>query len=155
MIKFYFICILLLFGGCSLKNPFNDGEILEHKAIVWSQRGNILKDVYIDVTYLNPISSYKDGENFIVGIHTESDQDLFKKEGLNSSKYRLLLDGLEPFEIRRVDSSGKVLDLVPFKKEWAYYYLVKFRPTNGKILKLVFTKIGVGESVLTFVPYKR
>lgn len=157
MIKAIFTIFILFFiSGCSLKHAFFEEDLLEQKAIVWSQKGEIYNSLEIkasiDSTYLNQVvSGYSDGENFIVGIHIDDDFDDDYKAGLNNKNYTLTLDGKKPIKVETLNNQSELFQVVPFKKQWARYYLVKFADSSKEVLKLKLKSDYYSEKVLVFL----
>jgi len=160
MIKAIFTIFLLFFvTGCSFKHAFFQEDVLEQKAIVWSQKAQLYNSLEIkasiDSTYLNQVvSGYSEGENFIVGIHIDDDFDDDNKAGLNNPAYRLTLDGKKPIKVEKLDDQSELFQVVPFKKQWSRYYLVKFANSSEKVLKLKLKSRDYGEKVLVFLAHE-
>ena len=160
MIRAIFAIFVLFFiSGCSFKHAFFKEDILEQKAIVWSQKGEIYNSLEIkasiDSTYLNQVvSGFSDGENFIVGIHIDDDFEDEYKAGLNNPAYTLTLNGKKAIKVQKLDNQSELFKVVPFKKEWARYYLVKFANSNKKVLKLKLRSRDYGEKVLVFLAHE-
>ena len=152
---FILLFISFLFVGCSFKEPFLKEDTLLQQKLVYTKKGEIYNSLEIKAslfaTHLNPLDKkYKDGEYFVVSIFIDDDFDDEKRYGLNNSAYKLTLNGSSFLSKKELKDDDPLKKMVPFKNEWAHYYLVKFPKQSGKKLELVLRHFEYGSVGLEF-----
>ena len=144
----FFIFLALIFGtGCSFKTAFTEPDTVLQKSLTWTKKGEIYNSLEIKAsvfaTYLNPLGKAKSShDEFVVSIFVDDDFKEKKKAGLHNPDISLSLGGVKPLSVKELDEDSEYKKLVPFKNEWAHYYLVKFPKSTQKVLILKSQRYG-------------
>lgn len=151
------IAIVLLIGCTSKKHEdlmkaYNE-KINYHKQLQKTEKTQLYQDhetkVMLTATYLYTQNFEKNDtrdEVFIVGLHLNNES----YKNLNSSEYKLTLNGQVPKEIEILHLNDERLKDLSFVTDWASYYLVTFPHESSKKITLVFESKLYGKGILNF-----
>lgn len=151
------IAIVLLVGCTSKKQEdlmqaYNE-KINYHKQLQKTEKTQLYQDhetkVMLTATYLYTQNFEKNDtrdEVFIVGLHVNNES----YGNLNSSEYKLTLNGQVPKEIETLQLNDERLKDLSFVTDWASYYLVTFPHEPSKKITLVFESKLYGKGILHF-----
>jgi len=151
---FFIILVAIFFIGCESLDK-NHGIFQKdktyQKAIRNTQKGEIINSLetkgVIVATYLTPLyEEYSEGENFLVGIYTNSIVN--ENLALDDENYNLVLENEQNLKIEEIDKNHKVFQNMPFINEWFRYYLVKGE--EREVLNLTFLHKDFGSVKLHF-----
>ena len=149
---------LFLGSGCALKNGFFAPDMVEEKALSFTQKAQIYNSMEMKAslvaTYLNPLlKTYGSDERvyFMMSIFIDDDFKDFNKQGLFNPDYTITLNGQNPISIKPLDKDDMLLKIAPVKNVWSHYYLVTFHKPKTDKMELLFKSQRYGASVLTFL----
>jgi len=169
ILAFTTISAALLLGGCSKSTAFDffSTDVYYEKAISNMQKVSLMQAMetkaLLHAIYLNNVDPdlYHDGEYFYIAVHIIEDAYDPKKHGLRNLNYQLRLIEpseedknkdvyYEPLETIELDEDDKLRRTMPIQNQWNHYYLIKFKTTESKNIKLSFGNDRYGKSPLMF-----
>jgi hypothetical protein len=133
----YLLTALLGITGCTTKTP-SDAYKMESTAeravtslqTVTVTRGDTVEAIVSGI-YLNAVypERYRDGEYFLIALYDAFDQNILGTLRLN--------DGIAPVEHEDLADGDPLLQMMPIRKAWDRYYLLRFpRQQQAKTLTL-------------------
>ncbi|RUM64020.1 MAG: hypothetical protein DSZ05_07930 [Sulfurospirillum sp.] len=148
---------LLSLGGCASRSGFFAPDVLEEKALAFTQKAEIYNSLEIKAslvaTYLNPLlKAYQNDKraHFLMSVFIDDDYSDPDKQGLFNPDYTITLNGQKPISIKPLDNEDDLLKIAPVKNVWSHYYLVTFpKPATAKMeLLLKSQRYGASSLVL-------
>ena len=171
--KLLFLTSALLIAGCAAKKEechvreksnfeqlFTKDEIY-HNALVNTQKAQLMASfetkALLTATYLNPVfenrncqkrfkEEMKDAEYFFVGIYIADSE----KNEFNTKGYFLILNGLAPIYIQKLDKEDPLRYEMPMVDNWSTYYKVKFKKSPTNNFSLIFGNDRFGRDILNY-----
>jgi hypothetical protein len=146
---------LFLSGGCASKSGLLAPDLLEEKALSFTQKAQIYNSLEIKAsliaTYLNPLLKTYDNDkraHFLMSVFIDNDYNEPEKQGLFNPDYSITLNGEKPISIKPLDKEDDLMKIAPVQNVWLHYYLVTFpKPASGK-MEIVFKSQRFGSSSL-------
>ncbi len=149
--------IIMLYGGCSLKNGLLQKDKLYEKALIHSKEGAIYNSLELKAsiiaTHLNTFleeCKHCQSERFLVAIYIDNDSSDKKKQGYYNSYYTLTLNGKAPLSVKELSYDDDLIKIAPFRNPWAHYYLIDFARDDKPSLNLRYQSKSYGGTVLHF-----
>ncbi len=153
---FITMALLLTQFGCSSKGFFSTDK-RELNAILNTKKAQLYNSAEIKasiiVTYLNPINEeYKDSKDdmFLVSMFIDNDSTNEHFHGLYNKDYSLTVNGEKPVSIKKLDFEDDLIKTIPVRNFWSTYYLVGFKKSDDKKIKMIFKNDAYGTEVLEF-----
>ena len=136
----YFILnfiLILLFSGCSHRNAFSQFEMQKKKelSVSYLQSYKLMQDDKVkgimSVIYLNNAfrKEFQNYETFYVSIYL--------KDSSLDIKNDFYLDDEEAISVEKLPNNNKFKNLIISENSWNSFYLVKFKKSLSKKIKLV------------------
>ena len=129
----FFLIISLFFVSCTNKNNafmYFEKADEETKGIQHTKKIDILKNNEVETiflaTYLNKIDKDLDKlneEDFLVSLYFANSSS----QEIEENNYTFLLNGTEPFFIKKIEKDDEKLKNLMLKNTWGNYYLIKFK----------------------------
>ncbi len=146
---------LLSLGGCASKSGFFAPDVLEEKALSFTQKAQIFNSLEMKAslvaTYLNPLlKTYKSDKrvHFLMSVFIDNDFEDPDKQGLFNPDYSVTLNGQKPISIKPLEKDDELLKIAPVKNVWSHYYLVTFHKPATDKMELLFKSRRYGASSL-------
>jgi len=146
---------LLSLGGCASKSGFFAPDVMQHKALAFTQKAQIFNSLEIKAslvaTYLNPLlNAYQSDTrvHFLMSVFIDDDFTEPDKQGLFNPDYTITLNGQKPISIKPLDQDDELLKIAPMKNVWSHYYLVTFHKPASDTMQLLFKSRRYGASSL-------
>ena len=153
------LLVAILLIGCSSKELHIFAEDKPYvEAMRYTKKGDILLSLenraLIIATYLNPLQKKRDKEYFFVRVYIDNDFEDENRSGLFNPNYSLTLNDQKPLKIIKVSRDSNLAKKMPFIEPWYHLYVVTFKKSTQKQLKLIFQNDVAGKALLVFQNYQ-
>ncbi len=147
---------LWIMGGCASRSGFFSPDLLEQKALSYTQKAEIYNSMEIKAslvtTYLNPLlKEYRSDKraHFLMSVFIDDDYSDPDKQGLFNPDFSVSLNGMKPIAIKPVEKEDPLMKIAPVKNVWSHYYLVTFpKPQRQEKMEIIFKSRRFGSSSL-------